>query len=320
MERLLKSKFKIGEKISENPFSLTYRGTTLSGNQPVIIKIYKRGTLNSALIKAMKQKVKLLSELLHPGIARLLDGDYGWQGFYYVRELVEGPSLMEKFKTTPALDPFDAEKIIIKICEALSAAHQMGIVHGALKPTNIFVGPEVKLTDFIIEGEIKESYPQKAVSVLEDNLYLSPEEILGWPASTSSDIYALGTIFYEMLAGAYPYYPSPLYKLKSPPPPPPNLSPYLSTILNKCLQSDPLLRFKTVDDLRESLRQRTLVEDRKNLDLPAIEMENAPQAEEKEIKIIKQERKRSFFLLIVAALAVTAGIIYALITSFLMRP
>jgi len=320
MERLLKSKFKIGEKIGENPFSLTYQGTTLSGNQPVIIKIYKRGTLNSALIKAMKQKVKILSELLHPGIAKLLDGDYGWQGFYYVRELVEGPSLAEKLKTARMIDPYDAEKIMLKACEALSAAHERGIVHGALKPTNIFVGPEVKLTDFIIEGEIKESYPQKAVSVLEDNLYLSPEEILGWPASPSSDIYALGTIFYEMLAGAHPYYPSPLYKLKSPPPPPPNLSPYLIAILNKCLQNDPLLRFNSVADLTESLRQKTLVESKRGLDLPAIEMENAPQAEEKEIKIIKQERKRSFFLLIVAVLAVTAGIIYALITSFLVRP
>src|SRR3989338_10279570 len=95
MEHILKSRYKIGQKISESPFSVTYKGFFIGTDRPVVIKIYKRGTLNSSLIKNMKQKVRDLSQIESPGIAALLDGDYGWQGFYYVREFVEGANLKE---------------------------------------------------------------------------------------------------------------------------------------------------------------------------------------------------------------------------------
>jgi len=92
MERFLKSRYRIGEKLSENPFSITYKGTFLATDKPLVIKIYKRGTLSSNLIRNMKQKVKELSQISYHGIAKLIDGDYGWQGFYYVREFVPAPA------------------------------------------------------------------------------------------------------------------------------------------------------------------------------------------------------------------------------------
>ena len=319
MERLLKSKFKIGSKIGENPFSLTYQGTTLSGEQPIIIKIYKRGTLNSILIKSMKQKVKALQELIHPGIARLLDGDYGWQGFYYVREYVEGTPL-SKLLQYKKPDINEAEKWMVLICEALRAAHQQGIVHGALKPTNIFLdrGNQVKLTDFVIEGEIKESLPQKAQSLLEAGPYLSPEELLGFSAGISSDIYNAGFVLKQMLNGSKTV-EAPLAKLSPAPTLPPNLPHYLEEILLKALQVDPLLRFHNMGDLIDSLKNKTIVEKQSLIDWPPIELENAPRAEEKAVRTIKSERKRSFFLLIVVLLATLAGVIYALINSFFLR-
>lgn len=312
MERFLKSKFKTGPKIGENPFSLTYRGTFLSGEAPVIIKIYKRGTLNSVLIKNMKAKVKLLCELNHPGIAKLYDGDYGWQGFYYVREFVEGRTLGELLRSGKP-DIFEADQIVQRICEALLPPHQQGIVHGALKLENVFYlsGGQIKLVDFTIEGEVKEALPQKALVVLSNSPFMSPEEILGNLARLSSDIYATGLLYYSLLTGVtdFPL----LSKLSGRLPPPPGLPKYAEDILNKALKTDPLLRFKSIEDLLQSLKQKTLVEKWEVLDFPPIELENQTPLEQQEVVAVQKERKRSFFLVIVIALSVLAGLIYMLI-------
>jgi serine/threonine-protein kinase len=312
MERFLKARFKTGPKIGENPFSLTYRGTFLSGEKPVIIKIYKRGTLNSALIKNMKAKVKLLSEIDHPGIAKLYDGDYGWQGFYYVREFVEGRTLGELLKGGKA-ELFDADQIVKRICEALAIPHRAGLVHGAIKPENIFIlgDGQIKLTDFTIEGEVKEALPQKAVVVLSHSQFMSPEEILGDPARASSDIYAVGLIYYSLLTGNTDFLPT--GKFNDPLPPPAGFPKYVEDVLNKALQPDPLLRFRSIEDLLQSLKQKTLVEKREILDFPPIELENQPPLEQQEVVVVNKERKRSFFLVIVIGLSLLAGLIYMLI-------
>lgn len=268
MERFLKSRYKIGEKISENPFSVTYRGSFLGTDKPLIIKIYKRGTLNSALIKQMKQKVKDFSFFNYHGIAKFIDGDYGWQGFYYVREYIPGQSLQEILDKGEKIGEDKAILIAEEILKALEFAHSRGVVHGALKPGNIIVDAKgvVRLTDFVIEGEIKEALPQKAVNVLNNAKYASPEELLGNPASFSSDIYALGLILYEMTAGksfsAGEDFLNSLKKMRSVSVlDQTRLSPlprYLQEIILKALQFDPLLRFASVSDFRESLEKKTL--------------------------------------------------------------
>ena len=95
MEKFLKSRYKIGEKIGENPFSFTYKGYLMGTEVPVVIKIYKRTALNSPLINKLRPKVTKIISLDHPNIARVIDGDYGWQGFYFIREFIEGENLEE---------------------------------------------------------------------------------------------------------------------------------------------------------------------------------------------------------------------------------
>jgi len=319
MERFLKSKFKIGNKISESPFSLTYRGTTLSGEQEVIIKIYKRGTLNSTLIKTMKQKVRALQDLKNPGIARLYDGDYGWQGFYYVRGYIKGVSLRDLLKSRNKLELHETLRVASSICDALKAAHAKGIIHGALKPENVFLEDEnCKLADFVIEGEVKESLSQKAIYVLNNNTYLSPEEIEGSPAGISSDIYAVGILIYEMLSGSPPFViesSSPMLKLKGSFKPLPGIPKYLEEILDLTLERDPLLRFKTISDVSESLIKRSVVKKGQSPDLPVIPLEDSPRAEESHEK---KEKKRSFLLLILILLAFLSGIIYTFIHTYIL--
>ncbi len=268
MERFLKSRYKIGEKVSENPFSVTYKGFFLGTDKPVIIKIYKRGTLNSNIINRMKQKVRDFSLLNHHGIAKIIDGDYGWQGFYYVREYIQGRTLQQVLESDQKIGIDKAVTIVEEMCRALEPAHAKGIIHGALKPSNIFIDSQgvVKLVDFVIEGAIKEAMPQKALAIMENGRYASPEELAGNPASAFTDIYALGLILFELAVNGQAVesgLPGSLKKLKET-----SLFDretlarfprYLQEIISKALQIDPLLRFDSISDFRKSLEHKNLV-------------------------------------------------------------
>ena len=332
----MKSRYKIGDKISENPFSVTYQGSFLDTDKPVIIKIYKRGTLNSGLIKRMKQKVRELSLINYHGIAKLVDGDYGWQGFYYVREYVKGSSLAEILESNQEIGLDKAATIVEEACSALSAAHARGIIHGELKPSNILIDSKgvLKLADFVIEGEIKDAMPQKAISVLAEGTYASPEELLGKPAGPSSDIYALGIILYEMLCPKENLNKKEVFnkfnKLKTPCLVKRDtvafLPRYLQDILIKALQRDPLLRFSNIAQFKESLEKKALVADSNPTEELVAVFENTVSRYgedeiEKESESLKdlgrvrirwaKEKHRNWILAAILAAAVFSGLFYA---------
>lgn len=308
MERLLKSRYRTAEKISENPFSVTYKGFYVGTDKPVIIKIYKRGTLSSTLINRMKQKVKDFALINYHGIAKMVDGDYGWQGFYYVREYIEGETLAQILAGCRTIEPDKVLMIGEEICRALEFAHARGIVHGAMKPSNVFVDSQgiVKLADFVVEGEIKEAMPQKALTIIDSRAYLSPEELLGWPANFSSDIYGVGLLLSE-LAG-------------------PNPPRYLQEIIKKALLQDPLLRFQSAALLRESLEKRMVVEQRSaGRELAEIFDSTVTQYGGEETSKIAEsledvgrvrirwsrEKDRRWLLLLVLGVAIASGLLYA---------
>ena len=336
MERFLKSRYRVGEKISENPFSVTYKGINVATDKPIIVKIYKRGTLNSSLISRMKQKVKEFTLITHYGIGKLIDGDYGWQGFYYVREYLEGETLQALLERGQKIGQDKAEAIVEEVSKALEFAHSKEIVHGALKPSNVFIDSQglVKVTDFVIEGEITQAMPQKALSILEDGKYISPEELAGKPASYSSDIYALGMILLELLnskllpveigiAGnmrklrkltivSQEYFAS--------------LPRYLQEILRKALQADPLLRFSSMTELKESLHNKNIalkpVAHQEYIDLfenTVAQYGGEEVINEKEavvdlgkVRLLwRFEKYRNWILIIFIGLALLSGLLYA---------
>lgn len=342
MERFLKSRYKIGEKISENPFSVTYKGFFLGSNKPVVIKIYKRGTLNSALINRMKQKVKELSQLNHHGIARLIDGDYGWQGFYYVREYIEGKTLVDALSNGQQISMERAAAVAEEVCRALEAAHERGIVHGALKPSNIFIDGKgiVKVADFVIEGEIKEAMPQKILHIMDDGRYASPEELSGQPASVSSDIYALGMILYELILNRFGLVEEGLaggvLKLSDSssflePEVLTRLPRYLQEIISKALQADPCLRFSSAAEFRESLENKNLAAKplRQGEFITLFESTvtqyggediNAESESLKEVGQVNiswsKEKHRKWILALILAIAFLSGILYAFLFAW----
>ncbi|MFA6549001.1 MAG: serine/threonine-protein kinase [Candidatus Margulisiibacteriota bacterium] len=336
MERFLKSRYRTGDKISDNPFCATYQGFFVGTNKPVVIKIYKRGTLNSTLINRMKQKVRDFSLISNDNIVKMIDGDYGWQGFYYVREFVDGQSLKQLLDSGKEVGVEQAADIAEEVCGALEAAHARGIIHGGIKPSNVFIDKQgiVKVADFIIEGEIKEAMPQKALMVIDDGKYFSPEELAGEPATYSSDIYAVGMLLWEMLAPKTCFkgkgMAGGLSKIRSRVVLDKNalaqFPRYLQDIIFKALQRDPAVRFASIADLRESLEKKTVIEKKpagedfaEEFDKTVTNYDEEELAtEEKEaLQEVGQtgirwgkESHRIWFLLVLIAASFLAGLLY----------
>ncbi len=335
MERLLKSRYRIKEKIGEGPFSITYKGCLLEGEDPLVIKIYKRSVLSSSLIKSVKRKVRVLCSLTHSGIAKVIDGDYGWQGFYFVREFVPGKSLAELLREEPKMDVQRVLSIVTGVCETLEAAHDKHIIHGALNPNNVVITKEgvPKLTDFIIIGEMKGAIKQRAEVAYSLSSFLAPEEVRGEISSFSTDIYAVGLLFYLMLAGKHPFQgnsgletslkilrvvPERLTDLRG------DIPAYLESIIFKALEKDPLMRLRTMRGLISSLKGKMLVEEAPRRDEPSpISLDGLIEAtdERSDSQKVKEEEAKPNIILIatVIILAALFGIGYAVISALMSR-
>jgi len=334
MERFLKSKYKIGDQIGESPFSITYKGTTLDGERPLVIKIYKRALLNNELIKIVKKKVRNLREISHHNIAKILDGDYGWQGFYFVREFIEGKSLAEIMDIKDPLDVSKATKIAQSICEALHPAHEMGVIHGALKPENVFLasGNVVKVADFVVYGALRAGPSQTSKTIMERAKYLSPEEVKGEEPKKASDIYLIGVLLYQMLTARHPFEGSELdvalAHIKEEPEPPTKFNSkipdHLEDIIYKAMEKDPMLRFESVAELLSSLKSKSVVDSRHVIHIPDISLDTSIDvAKEKELSEDegkgKKKNRLKFWLILLVSAAVLTGIWYAVFTSVLFK-
>ena len=181
-----------------------------SFDKQVALKLIKRGMDSDAIIKRFVMERQILANLDHPNIARLIDGGTTEDGLpYFVLEYVEGTAItrycdQHKLNTTERL------KLFRQVCAAVQFAHQNLIVHRDLKPSNIIVTEErtPKLLDFGIAKLLSGSALVAATMTIGRVLtpeYASPEELRGLPVTTSSDVYSLGVVLYELLSGHRPF-------------------------------------------------------------------------------------------------------------------
>ena len=180
----------------------------------VAVKIIE-GAVHYRLGSRVRSEQQILADLNHPGIARLLDaGEIDDGRPYIVMEYIHGQPV-DRFcdESSARLDLRRRLELFLQICSAVHYAHRNLVVHRDLKPGNILVteAGEPKLLDFGIAKMLEENKAEipSAMTRLSDRLltpeYASPEQILGRNVTTSSDIYALGIVLYEMLTGLRPY-------------------------------------------------------------------------------------------------------------------
>lgn len=180
-------------------------------SQIVALKILKRGMDSDAMLRRFRHERQILATLEHPHIAHLIDGGKTAEGVpFFALEFVKGLSI-DEFCEERNLNINQRLRLFLQVCNAVSFAHSRLVVHRDLKPNNILVTSDgtVKLLDFGIAKLISTDENLQTQTVTQLGMmtpkYASPEQISGEPVSTSSDIYSLGLILYELLTGVSAY-------------------------------------------------------------------------------------------------------------------
>lgn len=249
-------------------------------HKEVAIKLLKRGTDTDEVLRRFRGEREILARLEHPNIARLLDGGTTQDGLpYFVMEYVPGARITD-FCFANNLSIHDRIHLFLKVCGALQFAHQNLVVHRDIKPANILVTPdgEPKLLDFGIAKLLDPTDAPVDITVSERQrltpAYASPEQVRAEPITTVSDVYALGALLYELLAGrgphrftkAHPSLTELLHVIADQEPARPSsiatdahrrnrLRGDLDRILLKALRKDPAERYRGVGSFAEDLRR-----------------------------------------------------------------
>lgn len=206
--------YRIESHIGSGGMGAVYLASRADGQfeQRVAIKVVKRGLDTGEVLERFRRERQLLASLNHPDIARLLDGGVTDDGRpYLVMENVEGQPI-DAYCREHGLSVDERLRLFCRVCAAVHHAHQNLVVHRDLKPGNILVAGDgsPKLLDFGIAKVLSpDTINRPEITAAERRLltpgFASPEQVLGRPVSTSSDVYSLGVVLYHVLTGEAPY-------------------------------------------------------------------------------------------------------------------
>ncbi|MGH8241852.1 MAG: protein kinase domain-containing protein [Steroidobacteraceae bacterium] len=207
--------YEIASLIGHGGMGGVYRARRVDAEyeKEVAIKLVPGGFHASYVLQRLRAERQILANLEHPNIARLIDGGATEEGSpYLVMELVEGEPL-DQFAAKRGLSVRERLQVFRDVCAAVSYAHQRLVVHRDLKPGNILVTADgtVKLLDFgiakLLQPPSSDTAAPATVTVMQALTpgYSSPEQLLGKPITTASDIYSLAVVLYVLLTGRSPY-------------------------------------------------------------------------------------------------------------------
>ncbi len=185
----------------------TYRGRDRQLERSVIIRALSPA-LSAKLAQDSAQRehvlaaIRSLAKLEAPGIAAIYDMGFHEDIFFYAREYLEGQTLAEARQAGRGFTLDETLKLGVRVCRILSVAHRQGVVHGNLKPENVWLFPndELKLSDFYVPGFVEKPEPANNMN-LSSWRYAAPELFRPFAPNVQSDVYALGMMLYELLAG-----------------------------------------------------------------------------------------------------------------------
>ena len=270
--------YEILSRLGEGGMGVVYRARDTRLGRMVALKMLPAELARDPeRSNRFEREAGIVSSMNHPGIATLFDFDRDGDVAFLTMELVEGPTLRQVL-----LDgPLPLKRLLdcaVQVAEALAAAHGHGVVHRDLKPENIMVASSgyYKVLDFGV-ARIEDTAPQgplntqtptrtwatRAGTILGTVAYMSPEQIQGLPASARSDIFALGSLMFELATGVSPFVrgsdvatahaiayekPPDLRELA------PGLPEGLGLVLGKCLAKKPEERYASASELAADLR------------------------------------------------------------------
>ena len=264
-------RYTIVEKIGAGGMGVVYRAHDERLDRDVALKVLPPGTFGDKAVRRRFRKEALaLSHLNHPNIATVHDFDTQDGVDFLVMELVPGSTLDEKL-SAGALSEKETLRLGVQLAQGLSLAHEQGVVHRDLKPGNLRVTPDgrLKILDFGLAKLLQPTVHSDSTTSVETPVvgtppYMAPEQLRGEPVDARTDIYAGGTVLYEMATGLRPFpgtqVPRLIEAILHQAPEPPRLvnrhvSRTLESIILKALEKEPERRYQSARELQVDLER-----------------------------------------------------------------
>jgi serine/threonine-protein kinase len=267
-ETVFNGRYELHRRIARGGMADVFLARDQLLDRPVAVKVlFPEFATDPSFVERFRREAQSAANLNHPNIVSVYDWGQEQGTYFIVMEYIDGRSLADILRTEGPLHPQRAAEVASDIAAALGFAHRNGVVHRDVKPGNVLISPsgQVKVADFGIAralGADPESNLTQAGSVMGTATYFAPEQAQGHPLDPRSDLYSLGVVLYEMVAGRPPFSgESPVaiaYKHVQEQPAPPrhlntNVPTDLEAIILKLLSKNPQSRYPSADDLRADL-------------------------------------------------------------------
>ena len=262
--RVFNNRYQITERIGIGGMAEVYRAQDNVLGRLVAVKVMlPQYAADESFTQRFKQEAASAANLQSPYIVNVYDWGQDEGTYYIVMEYVRGSDLKTAINQRGAINQRKVAEIGSQVCQALSVAHGLDIIHRDIKPQNIMVQPDgnVKVMDFGI-ARAKNSTKEQTSSVLGTAHYISPEQAQGKELTAASDIYSLGIVLYESATGKLPFdgpdaVSVAMKQVQDEPVPPrelnPEIDPSLEAIILKAMSKNPMERFATAKDMRSAL-------------------------------------------------------------------
>jgi serine/threonine-protein kinase len=205
----LGERYELERELGQGGMATVFLAKDLRHDRDVAIKVLHPELSASIGAERFEREIKLAAKLQHPNILGLYDSGAADGLLYYVMPFIKGESLRDRLDREGQLPIDDAIQITLEVAEALGHAHAAGIVHRDIKPENILIsGGHALVADFGIARAASEAGGHKLTQTgmaVGTPVYMSPEQAVGDPVGPTSDLYSLGCMLYEMLAGEPPF-------------------------------------------------------------------------------------------------------------------
>lgn len=260
---LLQGRYELREKIGTGGMSYVYKGWDRQDQRVVAVKVLKpEYSHGEEAIRRFRNEVEAVSQMHHPNIVQIYDHGVDGDTCFIVMEYAEGITLKEHIRKSGRLRAATAVHITLGLLDAVNHAHGNHVIHRDIKPANIIIGRRrsLKVADFGIAQTTDADVPtENPAAEFASVHYFSPEQAAGKPAVEQSDLYSVGVVLYEMLAGHVPFSGADQAEVArrhiEEIPAPTGVSKALDEVLAHALEKDPANRYASAAEMARDLRR-----------------------------------------------------------------
>ncbi len=250
---VLAGRYELERRIANGGMGEVWRAFDQVLGRPVAVKRLLHTLPDEpGFVDRFRAEARTMATISHPGVVEVYDfGDDPAAGVYLVMKYIDGESLAHTLARAGRLSAETTMLLVTQAAEALHAAHDRGVTHRDVKPGNLLLRPDgsALLTDFGIARSAQTTGQSTTGSLVGTAGYFAPERVTGWPATARSDIYSLGVVAYQCLAGHLPFEGESLVEIAlrhvhdEPPPLPPHVPPGVRSVVERAMAKDPAQRW-----------------------------------------------------------------------------